>query len=70
MCFYILDFRAQELSSCSCMGQLIKDYFDDSKDGKNIIGVGLLVTNIAFIITITIMDGIGNNLFGTNYLGY
>ena len=24
------------------MGQLIKDYFDDSKDGKNIIGVGLL----------------------------
>ena len=52
------------------MGQLIKDYFDDSKDGKNIIGVGLLVTNIAFIITIIIMDGIGNNLFGTNYLGY
>ena len=52
------------------MGQLIKDYFDDSKDGKNIIGVGLLVTNIAFIITIIIMDGIGNDFFGTNYLGY
>ena len=30
------------------MGQLIKDYFDDSKDGKNIIGVGLLVTHKPF----------------------